>query len=381
MASRSVPATITPSVLKAAREVAGYPVSIISDKLKVSPQEIIEWEEGVKYPSLSKLRKISNYYKRPLAYFFLPKPPTEKNLPKDFRSLSRQEKYPLSPETKLLIRKARKYQTIATDLISVLGIKVLRLEQINITDNPENVSYTIRQKMDISIQEQIKWSTSSNAYNNWRNKLESKNILVLQFPIPLEEARGFTFLSSGVPTIVISSKDSLNGRIFSLIHEFSHLLLRNEGIYSFYDTYEKNEIFCNHFSGAFLVPERDFIELFNFDLKAFDSSDFDVYIEKMARNLSVSKYVILRRLEKLHLITNKKYQDKANAWEEKDKDKKSRNFGISSYPQRIISQKGLYYISLVLRANRMGLLNKADTLEYLDIKAKHLPELEMLVRE
>jgi len=378
MANRSILAPITPEVLKKAREIAGFSINTIANKVGESPDKVENWENGAELPPLARLKKLSDYYKRPLAYFFLPTPPKEPPNPIDFRALPLQQKYPLSPNTKFIIRKARKYQKIASDLMATLDISFPILKKITEDSNPEVLANDLRKDLSCTVDNQIKWISESEAFKNWRELIENKNIIVLQFPIPLEEARGFTLLGKMVPTIVVSSKDSINGKIFTLFHEYAHLMFRDEGIYSIRDFSTRKEKFCNHFSGAFLVPKNELLKIFDIDLRLFNSIEFDSYISNLSKKFKVSRYVVLRRLEILGRITSKQYAEKAKKWEEEDKGKKM-GFGKSTYAEKILSQKGNLYVSLVLRANKLGLINRGTVIRYLDEKEKHLPALEELV--
>jgi len=51
------------------------------------------------------------------------------------------------------------------------------------------------------------------------------NILVFQFSMPIEDARGFALTDMNPNVIVVNSKDSIEARLFSLMLEFGHILL------------------------------------------------------------------------------------------------------------------------------------------------------------
>jgi len=77
--------------------------------------------------------------------------------------------------------------------------------------------------------------------------------------MPVEEIRGFSLVrEERPPVIVISSQDSPNGRIFTLFHEYSHILLEESGLCIPSEVIDKGqqdvEKFCNEFAGNFLVP-------------------------------------------------------------------------------------------------------------------------------
>ena len=48
--------------------------------------------------------------------------------------------------------------------------------------------------------------------------------------ITLEEMRGFTIAERRLPVIVLNAKDSPRGRIFTLMHELTHLMLGQDGV-------------------------------------------------------------------------------------------------------------------------------------------------------
>lgn len=58
--------------LAAARVNGGLTQEDVARELKVSKQTIINWEKGKTTPSLSTLKALSDMYKIPIDYIFLP---------------------------------------------------------------------------------------------------------------------------------------------------------------------------------------------------------------------------------------------------------------------------------------------------------------------
>ncbi|MGZ9034940.1 MAG: ImmA/IrrE family metallo-endopeptidase [Rhodospirillales bacterium] len=59
-------------------------------------------------------------------------------------------------------------------------------------------------------------------------------VLVFQATrVEMDEVRGFSIAEPVLPVIVVNRKDAPSGRTFSLLHEFTHLLLRRSGICDF----------------------------------------------------------------------------------------------------------------------------------------------------
>ena len=70
----------------------------------------------------------------------------------------------------------------------------------------------------------------SELFNLLRDIIEDKNILVFQISMPVEDARGFAIADETPAIIVVNSKDHIEARVFSLMHEFGHILLKESGI-------------------------------------------------------------------------------------------------------------------------------------------------------
>lgn len=58
--------------LAAARVNAGMTQEDVSREMHVSKQTVVNWEKGNSEPTISQSRKLSELYKMPLEYIFLP---------------------------------------------------------------------------------------------------------------------------------------------------------------------------------------------------------------------------------------------------------------------------------------------------------------------
>ena len=74
--------------------------------------------------------------------------------------------------------------------------------------------------------------------------------------VSIEEMRALCIFHQEIPIILLNGKDSVNGRIFSLFHELTHLLIGESAICDD-DESNEEEIFCNAVAGEFLVPGDD----------------------------------------------------------------------------------------------------------------------------
>ncbi len=372
-----VEAMVKPELLVWARRSLHISTAEIAKKIH---KDIIAWEKGQKRPSIAQLRKLAKTYKRPLAVFFLPGPPTTEKLPADFRNLPSRRDYPLSKKSLLAIRRSRRIQEIAKELSQELGEKK-RFDFVtaSVNDNPEKISWKARKKLGITLDTQFSWQDRREALKAWKKALENSGIFVLEQSMPIEEARGLSFYDSENPIIVINTKDSPSARIFSLFHELGHLILKVSGIS---DLTEKNfsekrirqqEIFCNYFAGAFLVPAENLHEA----VSGKSRKEWpDELIRKLANRFNVSREVILRRLLILGLATRAFYQEKQAEYRKEYDFLEKKKGGRRDIVRDCIRDNGHSFINLVYESVNAGNITYRDMADYLKISPKYLPELE-----
>jgi Zn-dependent peptidase ImmA (M78 family)/DNA-binding XRE family transcriptional regulator len=388
MSRKSFEVNVEPKVLRWARDTTGLNNEEVAKRLKVVPDAISRWETGEKKPTLVQLRKLSKVYKRPLAVFFLSVPPKEPPLPKDFRSLPENQDKPFSLKTRLAIRRARRLQSLAIELSKATERKFIsHISKLNITDSVEQAASSIRKQLGIDIQTQFKWRNEAEAFVGWKKAIEKIGVFVFQMSMPLEETRGFSLTDWDIPVIVLNETDVIKAKIFSLFHEFAHILLNKGGLCDMEEdispTGENTQIerFCNYFAGALLVPkttlqDHDQVRSIN---KSIAWSD-DVLID-IAKDFKVSKEVILRRLVIFDLATSEFYKKKREEWQLQAKElmKKKKKFGRSNPPKKCLQENGAPIISLVLDSYRKEKITYSDVADYLSIRLKHVPKVEHLL--
>jgi len=77
----------------------------------------------------------------------------------------------------------------------------------------------------------VGWRTAYDALNGWKNAIEEQGVLVMHLSrVELREVRGIAIAEGTFPLIAVNGKDPPYGRVFTLIHEFVHLMLGATGI-------------------------------------------------------------------------------------------------------------------------------------------------------
>ena len=378
---------VNPNVMNWARESIGITIPEVSRRLNIGESTVTNWETGDKKPTLNTLKKLASLYKRPLAVFFLPIPPQEPPSPTDYRVLPEDKRRPLTKQALLAIRRARYLQSVATELLREESVRDIlpSFKRVSLNDDPELVAEKERTKLGISPVDQQRFRSVYDAFNRWREVLENQRILVLQSRMSVEEVRGFSLIDNQIPVISVNMSDSISARVFTLFHEYAHILSEMAGIctpenISPYDTNSQLiERFCNHFAGAFLVPRYVLDQETNVrEIHRRGAIDTPLLFE-IANHFRVSVQVILRRLLICGHISRPQYQSKLEELEvQRRPPKRKRGFGMAT-PKRCITENGRFFTAMTLAAKERDSITYSDIADYLAIDLKHLDKVEALL--
>ena len=384
MASPEFP--VTPSVLRWARETSGFSVDEVAKKLesvskKITPETVLRWEQGETLPRLTALRKLTEIYKRPMAVFFLENPPHEPPPPKSFRLLHTEKPRPLSPKMLLAVRTARRLYHLAKEISEELGYEMqAELPHAHQSDDPAMLAARERERLGVSFEEQSSFRDAGKALWYWRDLIENTGCFVFQLPFPVEDARAFSEYHEDGPIIVLptSIDEPHVARIFSLFHEYGHLLLRTSGIcpdltVDYINSPEgRVEQFCNAFAANFLVPPA----LLELAAENLPEPTSERGLTSLSYTFSVSKHVILRRLLDAEWIDRSHYRAKVDEWEEQRKAKpKSATGGGPKQEVKSVSQRGRRLASLVVEAADRGVIAPPAVHEGLGIRPTFLGDV------
>lgn len=382
MAKAIARVSVKPDIMKWARETAGLSWDEVAKVLNVSTSTVEDWEMGTRNPTLNTLKKLSSYYRRPLAVFFLPEPPREPPLPDDFRFLPKDKRKPISKKSLLAIRKARYVQSVATELAEINERTRGALPRRALRDDPETVALTERERLGITIGDQFEFRDLYEAFRKWREAIENLNIIVYQVRISPQEIRGFSLTDGMLPVIVVSLSDSVSAKIFTMFHEYAHIMLGKSGICipqeassNDEDTMEK---YCDHFAGAFLVPKHDLMATLK-SLGIKDQQSFDLQgLGRLSNRFKVSRYVILRRLLIAEFITKQNYLNILHEITIAERPRKKGTPKMAA-SRKCLVENGKLFITLALEAVAKDAITYSDVADYLSLNLKNLDKVEALV--
>ena len=386
-----------PEILIWARESAGFSLEQVAASSGLS--KVHHWEAGELQPTINQLRLLGKKYKRSLAVFYLQEKPIDFQVISDFRRTFPSEMQRMSPQLALQIRFAQERREIAIEMLREMEDQVPDLSiSATLGDSPEIVGEKVRGYLGIDNAEQRLWKNNRVAFNKWRSLIEDAGVLVLQMTgVETSEASGFAIADANLPVIAVNRGDSLTRRVFSLLHEFAHLILSKSGVSESYIDYaieteiQTIETWCNAVAAATLLPREMFLG--EKVVKNHEASNLfwpEKDIEALASTFNTSRISIVRRLLTLGLTEQSFYTAKEAEYEEqyytaleKKKDvNQTGKFSGRNMSNEAFSLLGRKFVRIVLAPYRSDKVTLSDVSAYLNLKTKHIPKIEQtLLRE
>ncbi len=366
---------VKPELLRWARESIGLDVSAAAHKLGIDEAKLLACEEGRDRLTMAKLERAADVvYRRPLAVFFLPAPPEEFQVVKDFRRLPGAPSAP-SPELTVELRKAGARRAIALEMLDELGEAAPNFDlRASRKEAAQAAAARVRAALGISVEEQLDWRDAYVAYRTWRAAVEEHGVLVFQITgVPVNQTRGFSTFYEELPVIAVNGKDAPTARCFTLMHELGHLLRRGGSVCNWSER-DAEEVWCNRFAGELLVPSEalraEVVDLIHHDEWP------DPVLTRLSRRFGVSPEVIVRRLVTIRRATQDFYQ----RWrDERGDESPPAGGGPVPVSKRVVAHAGSTFVSLVLSAYHADRITASTLSNYLGAKLKHLPAIEALM--
>jgi len=378
--SRSGHAHINPRMLEWARIEAGMDIESAANRIDVPIEDLKDCEAGNAFLSVAKFREAARLYRRPAAAFYLDRIPSKLQMP-IFRRLPENEGTPLTPELLLEVRRIIEKRDLAIQLAEYGSEYAWQfLGSIKSSSDPEEVGMNLRGVLNIPEDFPKKKMERYKSFNYWRSKIEQTGVLVFQVTrVDIGEMRGLSIAKKPYPTLAVNRKDPPEARVFSLLHEFCHMILGKSTMCDVGNHHE-DEIFCNHVAGAALVPEVKLQSMVSARKHEPSEEWNENELHQLSSFFGVSREVILRRLLILGKTSPEFYGYKRKKWQHEREGRKPTGFGEKGY-QKTLRTEGSTFVKIVLNAHENKAITSNDLSRILGMKLRHLPGLEKLVYE
>ncbi len=385
--SKSIPAIVTPHLLKWAREEAGFSVEEVADKLKRMVDEIRSWESNKETPpTLRQAEKLAKLYRTSYSIFTLPEPPRTIPLATEYRRLPKVVPGEESSELRFALRDLLFRRRVAMELMEEIGNVPERFSHTaKLSEIPEELSRRIRQLLGISVEIQQKWGNDSVAWKAWRSAIEALGVLVFVFSdVDQEEVRGVSLFHSQLPVIGVNSKEIPSSRPFTLMHEFIHILFANgeeekvaQDEKRSESEWKKLERFAERVAGGVLMPLESLLAEEEIKTRTVSSSWSIADIQRLARRYKVTPKAIATRLLSIGKMNPTAYRHWHNDWNEFIASHPHKSGGIATPAEKALNRNGATYSTLVIDALNMERITPVEASRYLNLHYPHIEELRL----
>ncbi|MCI9545350.1 MAG: ImmA/IrrE family metallo-endopeptidase [Lachnospiraceae bacterium] len=334
----------------------------LGDKLM---NNISEWINGTKAPTFNQIENLSKKSNIPLGYFFLQSPPEEILDLLEYRTIDSAEL--TNPSRNLIdtINNMEDVQDWMRNYREDLGYEPLVFVG-SLKDNTDVMTSAqiMRNHIGLSCDWYEKCTDSRTAFNYIRGLLEKCGIIVMMNGIvgnnthralDIKEFRGFAMVDKWAPLIFINAADSQGGRLFSLLHEMTHIWLGEDDLYNLH--YQRDgsvrsvEIICNAIAGEVLVPNQIFFEKWNKIAGIFSIADS---ISELATTFHCSEIVIARKALDNRMITQQTYDQISRKAADNYKETKSSRQQGGNYYRNMASRLDGCFVRALCESINMG---------------------------
>lgn len=286
------------SNLREVRTSRELPIDRLAELSGLAEEKLRQFERASLKPTRKELEKIALILGVPAIAFRSKRTITPRPLPVDFRTKGNQRTLMSLAGAKAIsdsIRKAsfvnrytRSNQSFAPPI------------NASLSDDPEKVGQRLRETLGISSDFQVS-STPSQFLKFLSNSIQLEGVFVFRRPAPLSDFRGFTSDLKPFPLIVVNTtENTIPAQIFTLAHEFVHLIINKPGVSDPKSNHTRVERFCNKVAAALLAPDNlvsHFLATSNYSLDNQVAT-----LGYLSKKLKISLFAAAIRLRELDIV-------------------------------------------------------------------------------
>lgn len=381
---------INPGVLKWVMDNEGWNADELAKESGLSASQIRLWTSTESDISIRDLRKMSDNFKRSMSVLFMDEVPSV-GVPRFRQAGGEEEARRLSRGTLDVIREARYVQCNAGELMRETGKRRRSVAAIaTVEQDPELAAAKSTKSLCIEPPRRTGRGEGGDMqrYTDIREKIESQGVLTMQAPIPLEDGvSGFALAEPAPAVILASSRDHVRCRIFTLLHEYAHVALRDVGVACAVDNSHGGgdaggddtrdvERWCNRFAGAVLMPRLEFGAALQ---DALDAGGGPLrVVASMSDRFCVNRAAALARI--LEVLGGRAAASEYSQFRG-HVGRGEGGGGGDVEDARVppaaacIARRGREYTSMVIDAEKSGIITINTALDYLGIKLNHWDDL------
>lgn len=383
---------VNPETLRRLREGSRWTIPAAAKESKklakahfvpVSAEQLQQWEAGQGAPDLEQLETLSELYRCPVGYFFLAEPLlAEHRL--SFRGLASGKEKDFGTAT---LASLRRFVELAEWFVAMIEEHAIDWavqlpSSRGPARDPTALAQDACQRLGVPESRRNAWNSAEDAFNWWRRRIERQGVFCFELKLDPKDVRGASlWINNRYPFILVNRQDAeaSTGRLFTLLHEFGHVLLERErqGIVCDFggrDRSQRTETLVNRFASQVLLPAHELEQLLREQHKAeYREHWSDAELRRLATPFCVSRDVVAILLEQLHLAPTGFYMQRRVRWQAQYARRKPWGRGRNPKKwQRKVRELGHAGLRVILRLHSNNTLPALDAAYLLDTKVEKL---------
>jgi Zn-dependent peptidase ImmA (M78 family) len=309
-------------------------------------------ERSDQHVEFADLEVLASIFKRPWSYLLVDEAEQFPDAGDDNRTFANQ-RAALSPNLMAELEAAELMLDAAADLFPEVRYEVPSVPSADVS--PSALADIIRSFLGVSIDEQLHVPDEYAALRRWVAAIHARGTYVSQRRLRDKTIRAFSKVRGQHAIIVVDTGDNAYARIFSLLHEFCHVVLRNTGICDL-DDHSTIERFCNAVAAEALMPATLLDQLIPAGAFSDSKQAADDALIHFSRTMHVSQAALLIRLRDYGRIGGDLY----NEMEERRAARRPTKSRGGSFYAPAINRVGRLYAHRVVDAVSEGTIDRQD---------------------
>lgn len=291
------------------------------DVRSLSPKYVemfYKWKNKKAEPTFTQLSDFSKHSYIPFGYLFMKEPPEENIELIEHRTINSIEFETPSRNFMDTYHSMQAIQDWMEDYLEENDVPKLNfVGKFAKNPNTEAIVNYMRNLLDLEDTSFIK-AKKSESFNRIRQKISDLRVIVMQNgvvgnntrrPLDLHEFRGFALLNDRAPLIFINGTDSVSGKVFTLLHEFAHILMGSDDLLNqdsqTYFGIKKEETIANAAAAEIILPAKVFRKAWNSKSSQISSIE---KIKSIADQFDNNEILITRKAFDNKLISKNDYE-------------------------------------------------------------------------
>ena len=356
--------------LRVLREQKRLNISEVAQFASISPPRLESVEKGERRPTRLQLERLALLYGVPIYALFSEGIPNSPETPLDFRKRE-PEPAQLSPKGIKALWSSEKIARFSKQLAVALEFEPAKFNSVaKSAANPATRATALRSSFD-------EWFATRSARLDLTGTAEQQTTAALRLffevqagvvninDAPPSDYMGFYMEPDGGHEVIFVNRSiaSKKAQLFTLAHEYSHLLLRQQGISNPFILRNAIERQCNAFAAEFLAPMSEFKQTVE-SLGRSVRSDIFQFVAAVSNRILLSKHATAIRLKEAGYISEQDLAVFEAAWSQypaQEKADDDYDAGTMNAPHaKRISELGYLPVYLAAVGCREGMIDGLD---------------------